>query len=177
MQTNNMLVNDGEKVIVHRGLNSPICVFAEQNKRETTAIRDGYRKSIAGILYGVQDSKGDINLRLHDVGGLAVKTVGESNALIHNIDSPFFNWWCHVMNINGLDFGLIGRPNRHKLGGQYEIGFPHHISTRTWRTAMDLVPLRAPEFAPDVYTAKYPNLTAALDPGRTKIDYTGWRMA
>lgn len=175
MQKNNELVSDGEKVVVHKGLSWPICVFAEQNKREATAMRDGYRKSIAGILYGVLDNKDNVDLRLYDVRSLVVKTVGEPNALISDNNSPFFNWWCHIMNIDGIEFGLIGRPNRHKLGGMFEIGFPHHVSTKTWRKAMDLVPLRASEFAPDVRATKYPHLAAAFDSARVQIDHPGWR--
>lgn len=76
---NNIPLNTGEKVVVHRGLSSPICMFAEQNKRDANTIRDGYQKRITGILYGVQDSSGNVDLRLHDVKSLAVKTVGESN--------------------------------------------------------------------------------------------------
>lgn len=152
-------------------------MFAEQNKRDANTIRDGYQKRITGILYGVQDSSGNVDLRLHDVKSLAVKTVGESNALIHDQNSPFFNWWCHVMNVDGVDFGLIGRPNRYKLGGRYEIDFPHHTSTKTWWTALNSIPIRAPEFAPDIRAAKYPHLAAALDPGRAQIDYSGLMRA
>ncbi len=168
----NLYLQEGERIIVHRGVSAPICPIAEQGKVVAHQIKDGFSSRIAGLLYGVQKADGELGLRLHAVSKVAVKKVGEPNALINIQDSLFRDWWCHVVDVDGIHFGLVGRPNRRKLGGRYEINFPHLVSTTVWSEVLKRLPEQVHEkdYKKDVRAVKYPNFARAFDGSRSGIE-------
>jgi|GEM_PF-3236023 len=166
----NLNLQQGERLVVHRGMSAPICYLAEQGKTVANQMRDGFTHRVAGVLYGVEKPDGGLILRLHSVSKVSVKTVGEPNALIHQPDSVFKDWWCHVVKVDGLDFGLIGRPNRKRLGGMYEIDVPHVISTTTWGKVLDSLPKHSKDYGHEVRAAKYPHIAAAFCNSRSGLD-------
>lgn len=166
----NLNLQQGERLLVHRGVSWPICPNAERGKMAANQVRGGFSHRIAGVLYGVSKPDGEVTLRLHSISKVAVKTIGEPNALIQDQDSPFKDWWCHVVQVDGTDFGLIGRPNRIRLGGRYEIGAPHLVSTAIWREALQCLPDQAKDYKHDVRAAKYPQLAASFYNSRSGLD-------
>lgn len=173
IQTLNL--NDGERVIVHRGLSSPICPNAEQSRIIAQQTRDGHEKITAALFLPLIKGE-EIDLRFLEIRQLTYKNIGEPNALPFEKDSIFYGWWFHISQIGGQHFGIIGRPNRRmKLGPKYEIPFPNLISTKKWRIALDRLDHIAPEYIQDLREIQYPYLAAAFDTSRSPLD-SNWRM-
>lgn len=167
---NNLNLQRGERLVVHRGESHPICPFVGGLTKDAEQARDGFNVRVAGLMYGIVKPNGEIGLKLHDISKLRVKNVGKPNALIKEAGSPFDNWWVHVVKVDGIDFGLVGRPNCKRYGNDYGVYVPHLVSTTIWREVLQCLTDQAKEYRRDVQSVKYPSMAAAFDSSRSGIE-------
>ena len=134
----NLNWQEGERLIVHKGLSSPICPHAETSQLVARQSADGFQTISPYIILAVLDARNQIKLKvLNRQENIQVKNYGEENAILQASAAPFGNWWCNVHEIQGVHFGLVGRPNRHRIRPQYQIPMPHIISTTQWKRALE----------------------------------------
>ncbi len=172
----NTLLKPGEKLVQHRGLSAPICPAAELTQIVSNQHVHAKTTVIAGLCFAVLTG-GELVLRYLGETSIDIKNEGEPNAVIRNDGSVFRGWWVHTQKIDGVTFGLLGRPNKRQyLGPRYEVPVPVHVSTRTWRDGLEMLPDFAKDHVKDLKAANSPRLAAAYDTSRSAIE-AGYRLA
>lgn len=173
MLTPSQILNlqEGERVIVHRGLSAPICPYAEGNYIISSQSRNGLERRRVGLYIPVQDAQGQIELRLKGATDVSLKGHGEPNGIITSPqDAPLNNWWCHILELEGFHLGLLGRPNKKRMSVHYQPPFQHEVSTNKWNEALKQLHSRLEEYAPIERALRYPRLAAAYDVMQQPMD-------
>lgn len=168
MKKNSLFTN--KSVIVHRGLSDPLCPYAERTQLIANSSEGGFSHVTAVICCAVSNVRGDISIQYLFSGDVSFKRVGEPNIVINQMDSPFYGWWCHMIQVDGEHFGLIGRPNRRfRLGPKYTIPFDHKVSTTDWKVALSVLPTFAQDWIPELKEIRFPRLAATFDASRSPL--------
>lgn len=164
------LLSPDERLVQHRGISSPICPNAELTRAMANQNPISHIIEVTGLCIAViQDDQ--IRLKYLGETPLAIKTVGEPNAVIDDRALSFYGWWCHTLKVDGVSFALVGRPNkRHYLGARYTVPVPTHVSTNTWNEALEQLPDFAQAYLPDVRAARAPRVAVHFDNSRSALD-------
>ena len=156
------------QLIVHRGLSDPLCPYAERSRITAIQSTNGHEIDDHLIVSALADIRDQIIFELVGIQNIAVKQIGENNALIPS--GAFENWWAHCIEVNNIRYALIGRPSKRLNAGRHEIQAPHIISTTIWRLALKQLKKEKP-FSEEYLTAKYPNIASSFDTSRSALDY------
>ena len=134
MKKFNFSLKGAEKVLLHDGMQEPVCEqaegrYAESKRGDLFTLFPNTRMYVAVL--GLMES---VRFELLDICDLEIKQIGEANALVDD-------WWYHVQSVGeDVRIALLARPKNFyayaaNSSPTVDMDFPHRVSTYRWMEA------------------------------------------